>query len=343
MTQLLGMDTTAGLATGDTLARGAEELLALAGRLESSLHAFDWTGPDAERVRDGWSATERPALDAAARFVAALAAALREEARSQDEVSGDGGAGSGAAAPSALTTPQDPAAQQVRALTDRAQRRGLQGEALQRYHDRLAAMTPEQVAALDPTRFHGTQPDQTTCGSASLVMSRMINDPAYAMKVLDGYDPATGQTTGGDAQSRFGAEALAMHHQTNGWHSRDGELNPAWPEGWGTHPHDAAREMSAAGGSGVPGTTYGWHLVGDRGSSYDQIAQAVRAGHTVPVYVGDWAPRHVVLATASDAGSITFYEPGGGQSVTVTREQWLADRESLGGWHEPWFVVTPDR
>ena len=84
---VLGMDTVAGLATGDQLENGSREIAALASRLEGLLHAFDWTGPDAERVRDSWSTTERPMLDRASQFVAALAALIRQEAQAQDAAS----------------------------------------------------------------------------------------------------------------------------------------------------------------------------------------------------------------------------------------------------------------
>lgn len=345
MTQLLGMDTTAGQAVGDVLEQGAQQILALAGRLEQSLHAFDWTGPDAERVRDSWGTTERPQLDRAGQFVAALATLLREESRSQDEASGTGAAA--AAAPAALTAlaPQDPRAAAVAGLVRRAEASGLRGEALARYQERLSTMTPEQLARLDPASFRGTaavQPDGTTCGSSSLVMSRMVNNPAYAMRVLEGYDPVTGQQVSGTPQSRFAAESLAMHERTNGWRDREGNLNLPWPEALGTHPVDVAAEMSAAGGSGVAGTQYevDWTL-GDRAESFDKISAAAQAGHTVPVYVGDGIPRHVVLATGAGPDSVTFYEPGEGRTVTITREQWLHDQGSLGGWHKPFAVVVP--
>ena len=343
--QLLGMDTVAGLATGDVLERGSQEITALAARLEGILHAFDWAGPDAERVRGSWASTERPLLDRAGQFVAALAVVIREEARAQDDASGDTAAT--AAAPAPLITAADPRAAQVQGLVQRAQASGLRGEALQRYADRLATLTPEQLAALDPSGFRGldaSQPDGTTCGSSSLVMSRMVNNPAYAMSIINGYDPVTGQTQAGTPHDRFAAESLAMHERTNAWHDRAGHFNPAWPMALGTHPEDVAAEMSAAGGSGVPGTTYEVDYVRleDRGGSFDKIVAASQAGHTVPVYVGSGGlPQHVVLATAADANTVTFYEPGAGQTVTVTREQWLGDTSHLGGWDKPWAIVVP--
>ncbi|HXH78874.1 hypothetical protein [Nocardioides sp.] len=346
---VLGMDTVAGLASADQLENGSREIAALASRLEALLHAFDWTGRDAERVRDSWSTTERPMLDRASQFVAALGAQIRQEAHAQDAAS-DQTSGAAAAAPVALTVAAaDPRAGQIGALVQRAQASGLRGEALQRYADRLGQLTPERIAALDPARFRGAdavQPDGTTCGSSSLVMSRMVNNPGYAMSVLTGYDPVTGQTTGGTPRDRFAAESLAMHERTNAWNDRDGNFNPAWPMGLGTHPNDVAREMSAGGGSGVPGTTYEVDFVrlDDRGASFDSMSSAAQAGHTVPVFVGSpGLPRHVVLVTGAESGALTFYEPGEGRTVTVTREQWLNDSSHLGGWDQPWAIVVPRR
>ncbi len=346
---VLGMDTVAGLATGDQLENGSREITALATRLEGLLHTFDWTGPDAERVRSSWSTTERPMLDRASQFVAALAALIRQEAQAQDAASGET-SGAAAVVPAALTgAAADPRAARIDALVQRAQSSGLRGEPLQRYADRLGQLAPEQLAALDPASFRGAdavQPDGTTCGSASLVMSRMVNNPAYAMSVLTGYDPVTGQTTGGTPRDRFAAESLAMHERTNAWHDRDGNLNPAWPMGLGTHPDDVAREMSASSGSGVPGTAYQVDYVrlDDRGASFDAMSSAAQAGHTVPVFVGSpGMPRHVVLVTGAESGALTFYEPGEGRTVTVTREQWLNDRSQLGGWDKPWAIVVPRR
>lgn len=136
---------------------------------------------------------------------------------------------------------------------------GLTGAGLTRYVDRLGDLTPAQLRALDPTRARDgtfTQPDQTTCGSSTLVMSRMRNDPAYAMWILTGYNPETGETTpaGQTAADRFADESLAMHDRTNSPTDRDGDLQFPWPEAIGTQPWALANEMSADGGSGVPGT-----------------------------------------------------------------------------------------
>lgn len=336
-----GMDTSAGLQASQELERGSHDIADLATRLELALQSFDWMGTDADRVRQSWTSIERPSLDTVNRQIAALSVLIRLEAEAQDTTSGElAVAGGRSGVP---RVPVDMRATLVR----EAVTAGLTSEALRRYTERLQQLTPEQVAALDPSTFRGTvasQPDGTTCGSSSLVMSRMENDPAYAMSVLTGYDPTTGTTHAGTRGERFAAESLAMHERTNGWFDRDGDLQSAWPESLGTAPGPLANEMSSVGGSGVPGTTYEVDWVrydSDRGVSFDQIVTASQNGHTVKVYVGDGMPRHVVLATATDGNTLTFYEPGRGETVTVTLEQWMNDQVGLGGWNSPWAIVTP--
>ena len=54
------------------------------------------------------------------------------------------------------------------------------------------------------------QPDPTTCGSCTLVMARMINDPSYAGFLVNGVNPASGASTPGTIQDRFKQQSLAM-------------------------------------------------------------------------------------------------------------------------------------
>jgi len=226
---------------------------------------------------------------------------------------------------------------------------GLAGAGLTRYVDRLGDLTPSRLRDLDPTRAgDGTfvQPDQTTCGSSTLVMSRMRNDPAYAMWVLTGYNPETGETAPADqtAADRFANESLAMHDRTNSPTDRDGDLQFPWPGAIGTQPWALANEMSADGGSGVPGTEYDVRIADpdDRGQVYDQVAAASEDGHPVPLYVGDTIhPGHVVLVTGSEDGTLTIYEPANGETVTVSRDDFVNGDLGVAGWDEPWFAVTP--
>ena len=236
---------------------------------------------------------------------------------------------------------------------------GMDGGTLDNYLDRLGTLTPAQIDALDPTGFRdgkGGQPDDTTCGSATLVMSRMMNDPAYAMWIITGYDPVTGTQTGDDSgadqDQRFGDAALDMHDKTNSWW-QNGQPQVWWPEAWGTTPGAVVNEMNH-GQSGVPGAGYDMQYVdpGDRAATYDQISAASENGHTVPIFVGsDRVPQHVVLVTGSTGDSITVYDPYAGtdpatnepvgQTVTVSRADWAAGNFDVAGWDEPWGAVVP--
>lgn len=231
---------------------------------------------------------------------------------------------------------------------------GLTGTALANYLKRLHGLSDSQLDDLDPTRHPLEQPDGTTCGSSSLVMARMRNDPAYAMWITTGYNPETGETTPGTAQDRFASEAVKMHERTNAMHDRDGDLQMPYPDVIGTAPWAVANEMSAGNGSGVPGTDYGVTTVDpdDRRSSYQALTAAVEDGHSVPMYVGNsLAPGHVVLVTGAEDGTLTVYNPGNGDTVHVTRDQYVNGElpfgnpspplDKAGPMTEPWFTVVP--
>lgn len=222
---------------------------------------------------------------------------------------------------------------------------GLSGVALGNYLSRLHAMTRGQLDSLDPPT-DGTykQPDQTTCGSSSLVMSRLLNDPAYAMWMETGYGSATGTTDPRTPDARFADESRDMHERTNRVVDRGGGPQVPWPGGLGTAPWGLANEMSADDGSGVPGTQYGFGTVApsDRGASFDKIASSVEAGHHVPLYVGNSTrPGHIVLVTASDGDTLTIYEPAKGLEQTISRDDFTRGTLGVAGWDEPWFTVTP--
>ncbi|KQW45217.1 hypothetical protein ASC77_20820 [Nocardioides sp. Root1257] len=240
----------------------------------------------------------------------------------------------------------DPAA---RAWIMAAVASGLSGDALTNYAHQLDQMSPSELRDLDPSGFRGdqaTQPDQTTCGSSSLVMSRMENDPAYAMWMQTGYDPLTGETDPRTPEERFADESQAMHVRTNLPVDRDHDLQFPWPPQAGTQPWALAAEMSADGGSGVPGTSYDVTVVDpdDRGRSFDAVVRASEDGSTVPIYVGDdTRPGHVTLVTASQGGdTLSVYDPSEGSTITVSRDDWVNGTLDVAGWSEPWFVVVPE-
>ena len=101
----LGMDTDAGRAAGEQLAQGAQQITELARRLDAVITVLEWIGVDADRHRDDWQSHQRPALDASAQLLTAVATLLKHEADNQDQVSGDGGATGSAAAVGTPATP----------------------------------------------------------------------------------------------------------------------------------------------------------------------------------------------------------------------------------------------
>lgn len=90
-TGLHGMDTDAGREVGQTLASGAQQITELAHRLDAAITVLEWIGVDADRHRDDWQTSQRPALDRSAQLLSAVATLLAHEADSQDQVSGSGG------------------------------------------------------------------------------------------------------------------------------------------------------------------------------------------------------------------------------------------------------------
>lgn len=192
------------------------------------------------------------------------------------------------------------------------------------------------------------QPDGTTCGSCSLVMARMLVDPAFAGRIAPG--PGDART----AQRRFADQARGMQARTSRARDRAGRRQLPYPAFLGTAPWAVANEMSAVGGSGVPGTRYGVHTVSprDRDASYRRLSAAVRAGHPVPLYVGNRvAPGHVVLVTGADGDGLRVYDPTRGRTRTITRAQFVGAAlpfgdpapplDRAGAMTEPWFAVVP--
>lgn len=107
MTITHGMDTAAGRIAGETLGQGADQLEALAVRLDGVVNGFYWTGPDADETRSAWTHQHRPQLTRASFYLHTLAAQLAGEAEGQDVVSGSDGP-AGAAGPTIGSTVGDP-------------------------------------------------------------------------------------------------------------------------------------------------------------------------------------------------------------------------------------------
>lgn len=224
----------------------------------------------------------------------------------------------------------------------------LDPETLTRFESRLAGLDPATASRLDPTTHAHDfrQPNTVTCGAACLVFARMRHDPPYAMRVVTGYDPRTQSTDRTDQTDRWNAEVLRMHRRVTGLRDHDGDVQLPWLRVVGTSPWGAARQMEGAvGSSGLSGSRYSARALDPEhlDLEFDQIAAAVDAGHSVPLYVGsDLRPAHVVLVVEAAYAELRVYEPSAGRMVRVDRPAFTGGRLRLAGWDVAWFAVLPD-
>jgi hypothetical protein len=202
---------------------------------------------------------------------------------------------------------------------------------------------PQQGLAAQVVAAGHVQPDQTSCGSAVLVMARAIADPAYAAYLVhgpvNGPVNATANGRSGWFENRFRTETLAMHRRTNRLLDARGRLQLPWPQALGTLPVSVARQLTSD-----TGTTYVARLVlrHQRAGAFDRISAAVAAGRPVPVFVGNrFSARHVVLAIGTAPHGLMVYDPARGRNSPITRDDFVHARLGLAGWRVPWFVVVP--
>ena len=167
------------------------------------------------------------------------------------------------------------------------------------------------------------QPDQRSCGPSSLVAARILMDPAYA---------AT------QNPHAFAGSVLDLHRQLTGT-SGFGRAQLPWPRALGTPPWAVARAMASSPASA---TRPPWcRSTTDPGSSPGCPPRS--PPRPAPLYVGDWIPRHVVLAVAPTADGVQVYNPARGTLVEMTRADFEARKlTTFGRWTRPWFVVLPD-
>ena len=240
---------------------------------------------------------------------------------------------------------------------------------LGRFAEHISGIDAEVLAlVLDPTSSDVTkqrttdsppmpvlhQTTDTTCGSASLIVARMLADPVYALRMLDGYDATTGTTVPGGSTpdgiaERFAKEEQAVQGRTNSATDRSGGWKLPWPSAIGTSPWGASEEMN--NGAGIPGTGYHVSMIdsdspADAQRAYDEVARAVDSGRPVPMYTGsDNAPRHVVLVVGREAdGDLQIYNPADGTVNRVSESGFVSGGEELdrtGSWPRAWAVVTP--
>jgi len=178
---------------------------------------------------------------------------------------------------------------------------------------------------VDLLRLGLRQPDRRSCGAATLVMARMLQDEAYAGRVL--------------AADAFSAEALAMHRRVTGVVDVTGRLQPPWPRALGTPPWATARQLAW-----TARTPYDVRLVPpwDRERGLAGLRAGVATGLPVALYVGSpTLPRHVVLAAAGPRDGLRAWEPSSGRLTTLDEEAFVAGRLRGLGWPVPWLVVAP--
>ncbi len=191
------------------------------------------------------------------------------------------------------------------------------------------------------------QPDPTTCGSCTLVVSRLLNDPAYAAFLVDGTTGTTalsGASASGDVHDRFAQESLAMHRKTSGVRDGGGHLQIPWPSSLGTRPWALAREMGH--GAGAPGTSYSALpiLPNKRADAFRRLRGLAASGKASPLYVGNrWSPRHVVLVLPGETpdGEVRIYDPASGRRYPITEKDFTSGGLSVAGWKVPWVMVVP--
>ena len=174
------------------------------------------------------------------------------------------------------------------------------------------------------------QVDGTTCGSAVLVALAAWADPAEVGR-LDG-EPGHEPAPGGAARpaaggltvgfgARFDARQLQVHRESTRF----------WPRALGTSPWGMTawlRKHAPAAGR------YRVRLVDDASpadltDAIERTEAALAAGRPVPLLIGDFLPRHYVLALATGDGGWRVYEPSSGQVRVVTPDQ-LRGRATAG-------------
>ena len=171
------------------------------------------------------------------------------------------------------------------------------------------------------------QPDRRSCGAAVAVIAEALHNDSYARRLLAGGDDV------------FGSEVVAMHRRITGPIDVSGKVQPPWVRAIGTPPWALARQLDRG--------SRGRRVVSARfraGGAWAAMSAGLANGSVVPAYVGDrWTPRHVVLALEQGEDAVRVYEPSSGRVVQVARTEWIEGRLRLGGWRQPWFVLSAPR
>ena len=205
------------------------------------------------------------------------------------------------------------------------------------------------------------QTDQTTCGSACLVLLAAAGDPGLAgwlaagtvqrhgaPRELSAADPSRLEDLGAaSAAVRFGILQRVVKSRSNA----RSVLGLPWPAASGTPPWGAAREARHLG------TSFEHRVVDDTDATHlravlSRLRRALDCGTPVPLYVGGdtsrgWStalPRHVVLAVRTTPDGYTVWEPSAGALLELSTEEVLrggVPLAALGGWSHLMGAVLP--
>jgi len=183
----------------------------------------------------------------------------------------------------------------------------------QAYRELRASLRPRTATIPGGLR----QPDNHSCGATSVVVARMLRDPAWAAEI----------------RPRFAEVVLATHRGFHGW-----------PRRLGTAFWSVAHRLHEI--EGVRYTLYPLWGVGylSPGRAFDRLHQAARRGLFGGLYVGTrLLARHVTLVVATEGADLLVFDPADGAVRRVSREQFVGHRIGLGGWPRVWSVVVPRR
>ena len=161
------------------------------------------------------------------------------------------------------------------------------------------------------------QQSPVTCGSACLVVARMLVDPLFASWIRTGTPRLPGSPDGATQAERFAAYERVVMRRTNGILAAGGRPQLPWPRQLGTPPWGALRELEL--GAARRGTRYvldllRTHSEGDLVDAFDTLLDVVAEGEPALLYVGNAVtPRHVVLVLPGDGDRmLDVYDPATG-------------------------------
>jgi hypothetical protein len=192
------------------------------------------------------------------------------------------------------------------------------------------------------------QQSPVTCGSACLVVARMLVDPLFASWIRTGSPRLPGSPDGASEAERFATYERVVMRRTNGILAAGGRPQLPWPRRLGTPPWGALRELEL--GAARRGTQYVVDLLRTDSESelvdaFDTLVDVVAEGEPALLYVGNAiSPRHVVLVLPGDGDRmLDVYDPATGRVDHLRRDTVVQRRLGLGGWDVAWLAVRPTR